>query len=234
MEPTDTGEPDYYHKVVDCQWACPAHTDVPEYIRLIAQGQFTEAYMVNRESNVFPGILGRVCDRPCEPACRRGRIESKPVAICRLKRVAADHRDDVTALLPSAPQQKNGKRVACIGAGPASLTVANDLVPLGYDVTIFEQYNVAGGLMRTNIPAFRLPAKVLDEEIGYVVGMGARLELNTPIDSMQSLLESGKFDAVFVGTGAPKGKELDLPGRYESTRVHIGIAWLESVAFQHV
>ena len=234
MEPTDTGKADYFHKVVDCQWACPAHTDVPEYIRLIAQGQFTEAYMVNRASNVFPGILGRVCDRPCEPACRRGRIEEKPVAICRLKRVAADQRDDITALLPSAPQQKNGKRVACIGAGPASLTVANDLVPLGYDVTIFEQYNVAGGLMRTNIPAFRLPAKVLDEEIGYVVGMGARLELNTPIDSMQSLLESGKFDAVFVGTGAPKGKELDLPGRHDSSRVHIGIAWLESVAFQHV
>jgi formate dehydrogenase (NADP+) beta subunit len=234
MEPTDTGKADYFHKVVDCQWACPAHTDVPEYIRLIAQGQFTEAYMVNRASNVFPGILGRVCDRPCEPACRRGRIEEKPVAICRLKRVAADQRDDITALLPSAPQQKNGKRVACIGAGPASLTVANDLVPMGYDVTIFEQYGVAGGLMRTNIPAFRLPAKVLDEEIGYVVGMGAKLALNTPIDSMQSLLESKKFDAVFVGTGAPKGKELDLPGRYESTRVHIGIAWLESVAFQHV
>jgi formate dehydrogenase (NADP+) beta subunit len=234
MEPTDTGKAEYFHKVVDCQWACPAHTDVPEYIRLIAQGQFTEAYMVNRASNVFPGILGRVCDRPCEPACRRGRIEEKPVAICRLKRVAADQRDDITALLPSAPQQKNGKRVACIGAGPASLTVANDLVPMGYDVTIFEQYGVAGGLMRTNIPAFRLPAKVLDEEIGYVVGMGAKLALNTPIDSMQSLLESKKFDAVFVGTGAPKGKELDLPGRYESTRVHIGIAWLESVAFQHV
>jgi formate dehydrogenase (NADP+) beta subunit len=234
MEPTDTGKADYFHKVVDCQWACPAHTDVPEYIRLIAQGQFTEAYMVNRASNVFPGILGRVCDRPCEPACRRGRIEEKPVAICRLKRVAADQRDDITALLPRAPQQKNGKRIACIGAGPASLTVANDLVPMGYEVTIFEQYQVAGGLMRTNIPAFRLPAKVLDEEIGYVVEMGAKLELGTPIDSMKSLLESAKFDALFVGTGAPKGKELDLPGRYDSSRVHIGIAWLESVAFQHV
>jgi NADPH-dependent glutamate synthase beta subunit-like oxidoreductase len=234
MEPTDTGKADYFHKVVDCQWACPAHTDVPEYIRLIAQGQFTEAYMVNRASNVFPGILGRVCDRPCEPACRRGRIEAKPVAICRLKRVAADQRDDITALLPSAPKETNGKRIACIGAGPASLTVANDLVPMGYEVTIFEQYNVAGGLMRTNIPAFRLPAKVLDEEIGYVVGMGAKLELNTPIGSMRSLLESNRFDAVFVGTGAPKGKELDLPGRHDSGRVHIGIAWLESVAFQHV
>jgi NADPH-dependent glutamate synthase beta subunit-like oxidoreductase len=234
MEPTDTGKADYFHKVVDCQWACPAHTDVPEYIRLIAQGEFTAAYMVNRASNVFPGILGRVCDRPCEPACRRGRIEEKPVAICRLKRVAADHRDDISALLPRAPQQKNGKRVACIGAGPASLTVANDLLPLGYDVTIFEQYNVAGGLMRTNIPAFRLPAKVLDEEIGYVIGMGAKLELNAPIGSMRRLLESGNFDAVFVGTGAPKGKELELPGRHDSGRVHIGIAWLESVAFQHV
>jgi formate dehydrogenase (NADP+) beta subunit len=234
MEPTDTGKADYFHRVVDCQWACPAHTDVPEYIRLIAQGQFTEAYMVNRESNVFPGILGRVCDRPCEPACRRGRIESKPVAICRLKRVAADNRDDVTALLPRAPQQKNGKRIACIGAGPASLTVANDLLPLGYEVTIFEQFAVPGGLMRTNIPAFRLPANVLNEEIGYIVDMGADLRLSAPIESMRRLLDSEEFDAVFVGTGAPKGKELELPGRHDSNRVHIGIAWLESVAFQHI
>ncbi len=234
MEPTDTGKSDYFHKVVDCQWACPAHTDVPEYIRLIAQGQFTEAYMVNRESNVFPGILGRVCDRPCEPACRRGRIENKPVAICRLKRVAADHRDDIAALLPRAPHQRNGKRVACIGAGPASLTVANDLLPMGYEVTIFEQFKVAGGLMRTNIPAFRLPANVLNEEIGYIVDMGADLRLDTPVDSLRQLLEAQGFDAVFVGTGAPKGKELELPGRHDSDRVHIGIAWLESVAFQHI
>jgi formate dehydrogenase (NADP+) beta subunit len=234
MEPTDTGEPDYFHKVVDCQWACPAHTDVPEYIRLIAQGEFTKAYMVNRESNVFPGILGRVCDRPCEPACRRGRIENKPVAICRLKRVAADHRDDVSALLPRAPQQKNGSRIACIGAGPASLTVANDLLPLGYEVTIFEQYAVPGGLMRTNIPAFRLPADVLNEEIDYIVNMGADLRLNAPVHSMKALLESKEFDAVFVGSGAPHGKELELPGRHETDRIHIGIAWLESVAFKHI
>jgi len=234
MEPTDTGKADYFHRVVDCQWACPAHTDVPEYIRLIAQGQFTEAYMVNRDSNVFPGILGRVCDRPCEPACRRGRIEQKPVAICRLKRVAADQRDEVKELLPRAPEKKNGRRIACIGAGPASLTVANDLLPLGYEVTIFEQYAVPGGLMRTNIPAFRLPARVLDEEIGYIVEMGAELKLNAPVQSMKRLLDSKEFDAVFVGTGAPKGKELELPGRHESNRVHIGIAWLESVAFQHI
>ena len=234
MEPTDTGKSDYFHRVVDCQWACPAHTDVPEYIRLIAQGQFTEAYMVNRESNVFPGILGRVCDRPCEPACRRGRIESKPVAICRLKRVASDNRDDVTALLPRAPDQKNGKRIACIGAGPASLTVANDLLPIGYDVTIFEQFAVPGGLMRTNIPAFRLPANVLNEEIAYIVDMGADLRLSAPIESLRRMLDSAEFDAVFVGSGAPKGKELELPGRHDSNRVHIGIAWLESVAFQHI
>jgi formate dehydrogenase beta subunit len=234
MEPTDTGHADYFHKVVDCQWACPAHTDVPEYIRLIAQGRFTDAYMLNRASNVFPGILGRVCDRPCEPACRRGRIENKPVAICRLKRVAADHRDDISALLPRAPEMKNGKHVACIGAGPASLTVANDLLPLGYQVTIFEQFAVAGGLMRTNIPAFRLPAQVLDEEIGYIINIGADLRLNSPVGSMKQLLDSKEFDAVFVGTGAPKGKELELPGRYDSKRIHIGIAWLESVAFKHI
>jgi NADPH-dependent glutamate synthase beta subunit-like oxidoreductase len=233
MEPTNTADEEYFHRVVDCQWACPAHTDVPEYIRLIAQGEFTEAYMVNRESNVFPGILGRVCDRPCEPACRRGRIADKPVAICRLKRVAADNRDDIGALLPRAPEKKNGKRVACIGAGPASLTVANDLLPLGYEVTIFEQNGVAGGLMRTNIPAFRLPETVLNEEIGYIVNMGAELRLNSPIESLKELLRSGGFDAIFIGSGAPKGKELNLPGRHGTARIHIGIAWLESVAFAH-
>jgi formate dehydrogenase beta subunit len=235
MQPTDTSHPDHYHKVVDCQWACPAHTDVPEYIRLIAQGRFTDAYMVNRHSNVFPGILGRVCDRPCEPACRRERVESKPVAICRLKRVAADHRDDISDRLPTIPKLKNGKRVACIGAGCASLTVANDLMPLGYEVTIFEQFGEPGGLMRTNIPSFRLPHTVLNDEIGMIVGMGVDLKLNHPIRSMRELLEKGGFDAVFVGSGAPKGKELGLPGRQEAAaNVHIGISWLESVAFGHV
>ncbi len=236
MQPTDIRNPDYVHKVVDCQWACPAHTDVPEYIRLIAQGRFTDAYMVNRHSNVFPGILGRVCDRPCEPACRRGRVEAKPVAICRLKRVAADHRDDdITARLPKIPRIKNGKRIAMIGAGCASLTVANDLMPLGYEVTIFEQYGEPGGLMRTNIPAFRLPAPVLDEEIAMIVDMGVDLRLNSPIKSMRELLDKGGYDAVFVGSGAPKGKELKLPGRQEgAANIHIGIAWLESVAFAHI
>ncbi|MBA3564519.1 MAG: FAD-dependent oxidoreductase [Gammaproteobacteria bacterium] len=233
MDPTNTSHPDYFHKVVDCQWACPAHTDVPEYIRLIAQGRFTDAYMVNRESNVFPGILGRVCDRPCEPACRRGRVEEKPVAICRLKRVAADLKGSVTARLPVIPKMKNGKRIACIGAGCASLTVANDLMPLGYEVTVFEALDVAGGLMRSNIPAFRLPSPVLNEEIGLIVGMGVDLRLGHRVDSLAALLEQD-FDAVFVGTGAPHGRNLELPGRYDTDRVHIGIAWLESVAFGHV
>lgn len=233
MKPTDTSKPDYFHKVVDCQWACPAHTDVPAYIRLIAQGRFSDAYMLNRESNVFPGILGRVCDRPCEPACRRGRVEDKPVAICRLKRVAADHRDDITGRLPKPQGKTNGKKVALIGAGCASLTVANDLLPLGYDVTIFEALGSTGGLMRTNIPRFRLPPKTLDEEIGYIIDMGAELKLNHRIDSLKTLIEDDGFDAVFVGTGAPRGKELDLPGRHDTDNIHIGIDWLESVAFEH-
>ena len=234
MKPTDISDPNYFHKVVDCQWACPAHTDVPEYIRLIAQGKFSDAYMVNRKSNVFPGILGRVCDRPCEPACRRTRVEDKPVAICRLKRVAADHRDDITARLPQPPSTKNGKSVALIGAGCASLTVANDLLPLGYDVTIFEALDMTGGLMRTNIPQFRLPPQVLNEEIQYILDMGADLKLNHRINSFKEFKEDNNFDAIFVGTGAPKGKELKLPGRYDSKNVHIGIEWLESVAFEHV
>ncbi len=233
MKPTDTSNPDYFHKVVDCQWACPAHTDVPLYIRLIAQGRFSDAYIENRKSNVFPGILGRVCDRPCEPACRRGRVDEKPVAICRLKRVAADHREDITDRLPQGPES-NGKKVALIGAGCASLTVANDLRPLGYDVTIFEALDTTGGLMRTNIPRFRLPPEVLDEEINYIVDMGVDLKLNHRIESMKDLLDSGEFDAVFVGTGAPRGKNLEIPGRYDSDRIHIGIDWLESVAFEHV
>ncbi len=233
MKPTDTSNPDHYHQVVDCQWACPAHTDVPFYIRLIAQGRFGDAYIENRKSNVFPGILGRVCDRPCEPACRRGRVEDKPVAICRLKRVAADHREDITERLPRGGES-NGKKVALLGCGCASLTVANDLRPLGYDVTIFEALDTTGGLMRTNIPRFRLPPKVLDEEINYIIEMGVDLKLNHRIDSMKALLDSGEFDAVFVGTGAPRGKNLEIPGRYDSDRIHIGIDWLESVAFEHI
>jgi NADPH-dependent glutamate synthase beta subunit-like oxidoreductase len=233
MERTDTSNPDYFHRVVDCQWGCPAHTDVPEYIRLIAQGRFDDAYMVNRASNVFPGILGRVCDRPCEPACRRGRMDEKPVAICRLKRVAADHRGDITDRLPVAPPEKNGKRIALIGAGPASLVVCNDLMPLGYECTIFEAQSVPGGLMRYNIPAFRLPPEVLEEEIGYILDMGVEIHYNHRVQSMEALLEQG-YDAVFVGTGAPRGKELKLPGRYDSENIYIGIDWLESVAFGHV
>ena len=233
MRPSDVRSPSYFHKVVDCQWACPAHTNVPEYIRMIAQERYSDAYMLNRESNVFPGILGRTCDRPCEPACRRTRIDEKPVAICRLKRVAADLRDDITERLPKAPAQKNGKRIACIGAGPASLTVANDLAPLGYEIVMFEKFERAGGLMRTNIPAFRLPPKVLDEEVDMVLNMGVDIRYNTPVESMKALLAEG-YDAIFVGTGAPKGKNLEIPGRYDSDKIHVGIEWLESVAFGHI
>jgi len=235
MPRTNTNDPAYYHKVVDCQWGCPAHTNVPEYIRLIAQGRFDDAYMVNRESNVFPGILGRTCDRPCEPACRRTRVDGKPVAICRLKRVAADHKTDgIKARLPKAPTEKNGKKVALIGAGPASLTVANDLMPLGYSVTLFEKFDRPGGLMRVNIPSFRLPAEVLDDEIGNIVDMGVDVRYNTPIDSLKSLLDSNEYDAVFVGSGAPKGKELEIPGRHDTDQIFIGIEWLESIHFGHV
>lgn len=233
MKPTDVSNPNYFHKVVDCQWACPAHTDIPEYIRLIALGRYTDAYMLNRESNVFPGILGRVCDRPCEPACRRGRLDQKPVAICRLKRVAADLRGEIAHRLPKIPKAKNGKRIVLIGAGCASLTVANDLLPLGYEITMFEQLGKTGGLMRTNIPAFRLPAEVLDEEINTIVDLGVDLRLGAPINSLKALLQED-YDAVFVGTGAPKGRNLEIPGRYDTDQIFVGIQWLESVAFGHV
>ena len=233
MQPTDTKDPQYYHKVVDCQWGCPAHTDVPAYIRHIAQGEFTEAYMVNRESNVFPGILGRVCDRPCEPACRRVRVEEEPVAICRLKRVAGDLKGDIKELLPSIPDKKNGKKIAIVGGGCASLTVANDLLPIGYEVDIFESLPVMGGLIRSNIPKFRLPPEIIDEEFNIIVEQGANLYLNHPIESMKELLKES-YDAFFIGTGAPKGRELDLPGRNDTDEVHIGISWLESVAFEHI
>ncbi|HEX7117457.1 MAG TPA: FAD-dependent oxidoreductase [Longimicrobiales bacterium] len=233
MDPTDVRDPRHYHRVVDCQWACPAHTDVPEYIRLIAQGRYADAYLLNRASNVFPGILGRTCDRPCEPACRRGRIDGEPVAICRLKRVAADLKGDIAGRLPRAPEAKNGKRVLCIGAGPASLTVANDLLPLGYAVTIYERHAKPGGLMWNNIPQFRLPPEVLDEEIGVILDMGVDLRCNHPVTSLKAVLREG-WDAVFIGSGAPRGKELDLPGRRETDRIHIGIDWLQSVAFGHI
>jgi NADPH-dependent glutamate synthase beta subunit-like oxidoreductase len=207
---------------------------VPEYIRLISQGRYTDAYLLNRDSNVFPGILGRVCDRPCEPACRRGRVEEKPVAICRLKRVAADLKGELKGRVPRGPYERNGKRVACVGAGPASLTLANDLAPLGYEVVIFERLGMPGGLMRSNIPSFRLPATVIDDEIGLILDLGVDLRLDSPVASMRELLEKQGFDAVFVGSGAPKGKELDLPGRRDTDRIHIGIDWLESVAFEHI
>ncbi len=235
MPPTDIRNPDYFHKVVDCQWACPAHTPVPEYIRLIAAGRYTDAYMVNWRSNVFPGILGRTCDRPCEPACRRGRVEAEPVAICRLKRVAADNKDDVSGFLPKAPVAKNGTRVALVGAGPASLTVARDLAPLGYDITIFDGERRGGGMIRSQIPRFRLPEEVIDEEVGYIVGIGnIDTRYGQRIESLKALLAE-PYDAVFVGSGAPRGRDLDVPGRKEAAaRIHIGIDWLSNVSFGHV
>ncbi|HMM87317.1 FAD-dependent oxidoreductase [Azohydromonas sp.] len=241
MRATDTSDPAYFHKVVDCQWACPAHTPVPEYIRLIAQGRHDDAYMVNWVSNVFPGILGRTCDRPCEPACRRGRVEHnnlakpEPVAICRLKRVAADRKGEgVRARMPLAGA-RNGKRVACVGAGPASLTVARDLAPLGYHVTVIDAEARAGGFMRTQIPRFRLPERVIDEETGYVLNSGnVEFRGGAPVTSMRALLAEG-FDAVFVGCGAPRGRDLDLPGRAgAAAHIHVGIEWLASVSFGHV
>ncbi len=234
MQPTDIRDPQYFHKVVDCQWACPTHTPVPEYIRLIAQRRYTEAFLLNWESNVFPGILGRTCDRPCEPACRRGRVDEKPVAICRLKRVAADYKGEIDKLLPPIPAEKNGKRVALLGAGPASLTVARDLMPLGYTCVLFEKDPRGGGLMRTNIPSFRLPGAVIDEEVGRILDFGVETRFGHEVTSLKSLLDEG-FDAVFVGTGAPRGKDLDIPGRKEAAKnIHVGIDWLTSIAFGHV
>ena len=233
MKPTNVVDPNYFHKVVDCQWACPAHTPVPEYIRLIAQGKYTEAYMLNWDSNVFPGVLGRTCDRPCEPACRRVRTEETPVAICRLKRVAADNKGDVAPFLPKVPAQKNGKKIALIGAGPASLAVARDLLPFGYEVHLFDRDDKGGGMMRSQIPSFRLPEEVLDEEVDRILDMGVITHFGTDITSMKSLLDQ-EFDAYFVGTGAPKGRDLDLIGREEvDEHIHIGIDWLSSVAFEH-
>jgi formate dehydrogenase beta subunit len=235
MEPTNIRDPEYFHKVVDCQYACPAHTPVPEYIRLIAQEKYTEAYMVNWESNVFPGVLGRTCDRPCEPACRRGRVEAEPVAICRLKRVAADHKGSVRQFMPQGPFPPNGKKVALIGAGPASLTVARDLAPLGYEIHLFDEQPLGGGFMRSQIPAFRLPESVLDEEVGYILDLGIHTHFRHYVPSLKALLDTGEYDAVFIGTGAPKGRDLpELPGRQEgAAHIHIGINWLASVAFEH-
>jgi len=239
LQPTNVTQPAYFHKVVDCQWACPAHTPVPEYIRLIGQGRYSDAYMINWVSNVFPGILGRTCDRPCEPACRRGRVEEnngekpEPVAICRLKRVAADHKDDVKARMP-AVAPRNGRRVACIGAGPSALTVARDLAPLGYEVTVFDGEAKAGGFIRSQIPRFRLPESVIDEETGYILDLGVEFKNNQRVTSMQTLLAEG-FDAVFVGCGAPRGRNLEVPGRAEAAaHIHIGIDWLASVSFGHI
>jgi formate dehydrogenase beta subunit len=232
LKPTDIKDPEYFHKVVDCQYACPAHTPVPEYIRLIAAGRYSDAYLVNWESNVFPGVLGRTCDRPCEPACRRGRVEEEPVAICRLKRVAADNKDDVTAFMPKAGKS-NGKKIALIGGGPASLTVARDLAPLGYEIHLYDEWSKGGGMMRTQIPNFRLPETVLDEEVNFILNMGIHTHFNSRVNSMKEILSKG-YDAIFVGTGAPKGRDLELPGRKEAdANIHIGVDFLAKVAFEH-
>jgi len=234
LQPTDIRDPDYFHKVVDCQWACPAHTPVPEYIRLIADGRYADAFMVNWKSNVFPGILGRTCDRPCEPACRRVRVEEEPVAICRLKRVAADYKGDVSGRMPPKPTSRNGKKIALVGAGPASLTVARDLAPLGYHLVVHDGDARAGGMIRSQIPKFRLPEEVIDEEVGYITDMGPEMRLSQRIDSLKGLLDEG-YDAVFVGSGAPRGRDLQLPGRQEAAaNIHIGIDWLSSVSFGHI
>lgn len=234
LQPTDIRDPDYFHKVVDCQWACPAHTPVPEYIRLIADGRYADAFMINWRSNVFPGVLGRTCDRPCEPACRRGRVEEEPVAICRLKRVAADYKGDVSGRMPPVPNARNGKRIACVGAGPASMTVARDLAPLGYEVVVFDSEAKAGGFIRSQIPRFRLPEEVIDEEVGYITRLGPVMRLNQRIDSLKGLMTEG-YDAVFVGCGAPRGRDLPIPGREEAaSNIHIGIDWLSSVSFGHI
>ena len=233
MEPTNTQNPEYYHKVVDCQYACPAHTPVPEYIRLIAAERFTDAYMINWESNVFPGVLGRTCDRPCEPACRRGRVEEEPVAICRLKRVAADYKGDVASLMPQGPFAPNGKKIALIGGGPASLTVARDLAPLGYEIHVYDEQIAGGGMMRSQIPSFRLPETVLNEEVNYILDMGIHTHFNHYVESLKEVLQKD-YDAIFVGTGAPRGRDLKVPGREEGgANIHIGIEWLASVAFEH-
>ncbi|MSP05085.1 MAG: 4Fe-4S dicluster domain-containing protein [Acetobacteraceae bacterium] len=234
MQATDLRDPEYFHKVVDCQHACPAHTPVPEYIRLIADRKYADAYMINWKSNVFPGVLGRTCDRPCEPACRRGRVEDEPVAICRLKRVAADNKGDITGRMPRPAKTKNGRRIAMVGAGPASLTVARDLAPLGYDITVFDRDSRGGGMIRSQIPKFRLPEEVIDEEVGFIEGLGITTKYGISIDSLKSLMADG-YDAVFVGTGAPRGRSLELPGRAEgAANIHIGIDWLSSVSFGHI
>jgi formate dehydrogenase beta subunit len=234
LQPTNIGNPDYFHKVVDCQWACPAHTPVPEYIRLIAAGRYADAFMINWESNVFPGILGRTCDRPCEPACRRGRVEEEPVAICRLKRVAADYKGDIRHRLPKPAERSNGKRIALVGAGPASLTVARDLAPIGYELVVFDSDPRAGGMIRSQIPKFRLPEEIIDEEVAYITGLGMEMRLGQRIDSLKALL-ADDYDAIFVGCGAPRGRDLPIPGRHEAAaNIHIGIDWLSSVSFGHI
>jgi len=234
MKRTDLSTPDHFHKVVDCQFACPAHTPVPRYIRLIAEGRYAEAYMVNWEANVFPGILGRTCDRPCEPACRRQRVEDQPVAICRLKRAAADTKGNISAFLPKPAVRQNGKRIALVGGGPASLTLARDLAPLGYRCVIIDQDPKAGGMMRTRIPGFRVPESVIDEETGYILDLGVEFRGGMRVDSLKALLAEG-WDTVFVGAGAPRGQDLSLPGRSDaSANINIGVEWLANIWFKHV
>jgi NADPH-dependent glutamate synthase beta subunit-like oxidoreductase len=212
--------------LVPCKHTCPAEVDIPRYVHLIAEGRFADAVAVIREKVPFPETLGNICPHDCELKCRRGEI-NEPVSIRALKRVAAEHDDkrwkEKIKIAPST-----GKKVAIIGSGPAGLTVAYYLTELGHSVTIFESQSKPGGMMRTGIPRFQLPEKVLDGEIDEILSLGVELKLNSPVQSVNDLLKDG-YDAVFVGIGLQKGRKLPIPG-VDLEQVLIGLDFLEDVS----
>jgi NADPH-dependent glutamate synthase beta subunit-like oxidoreductase len=193
--------PDWYQTNIPCQVGCPAHTDVSTYIGLISQARFDEAYLLNRNANVVPGVLGRTCARPCEPVCRRNKVDGKPIAICWLKRAAADHRE--YRHHAERPPVTKDKKVAIIGAGSAGLACARDLREMGYPVTIYEQYPTGGGVMVNGIPVWRLPRDVTREECDeYMEDIGVEVHYNTRVGRDVLLTDLLKeYDAVYVGAG---------------------------------
>jgi formate dehydrogenase major subunit len=199
-------------KDVPCQAACPAHTDVPAYIRALSLGRPDQAYRINLEDNVFPAVLGRTCSRPCEDACRHNWTNTQgPVSICHLKRSGADlGAADAKPLSPWF--SPTGKKVAVIGGGPAGLAAARELVRYGHQVTLFERGQHLGGMMVDGIPRFRLPLAEVDREIALIVDSGVDVRLGQNVDATYLARLSDEFDAVLVATGTVKAKGLDLPG----------------------
>jgi NADPH-dependent glutamate synthase beta subunit-like oxidoreductase/formate hydrogenlyase subunit 6/NADH:ubiquinone oxidoreductase subunit I len=224
--PLYTGDPQWFSDNIPCMTACPSHTDISRYIALIADGRYSDSFELNREHNVFPGCLGRMCARPCEDACRRKEVDA-PIGICYLKRVAADYRGDTRRDI-AAPF--NGKTVGIVGAGVSGLTTARQLARKGYAVEIYESFPVPGGVMWTGVPEWRLPRDVIAEEVALITDLGVKIHYNTEVGKdiqLQEIIDT--HDVVVLCAGCQTAQRLGIPGD-ELDGVVSGLKFLADVS----